>query len=49
MLFVHVEDIIEELVGEIEDEHDTVERIELKKDHNTYVFSRGSRFRTGNV
>ncbi len=34
-----VEDIIEELVGEIEDEHDTVERIELKKDHNTYVFS----------
>ena len=34
-----VEDIIEELVGEIEDEHDTVELIELKKDHNTYVFS----------
>jgi putative hemolysin len=34
-----VEDIIEELVGEIEDEHDTFERIELKKDHNTYVFS----------
>jgi len=34
-----VEDIIEELVGEIEDEHDTVELIEEKKDNNTYVFS----------
>ena len=34
-----VEDIIEELVGEIEDEHDTVELIEEKKDENTFIFS----------
>jgi CBS domain containing-hemolysin-like protein len=34
-----VEDIIEELVGEIEDEHDTVEMIEEQLSHNTYKFS----------
>ncbi|WP_179351418.1 hemolysin family protein [Winogradskyella vidalii] len=34
-----VEDIIEELVGEIEDEHDTVEMIEEQVDENTYRFS----------
>ena len=34
-----VEDVIEELVGEIEDEHDTVELIEQKTNENTYIFS----------
>ena len=34
-----VEDIVEELFGEIEDEHDTVDLIEEQKDELTYVFS----------
>lgn len=34
-----VEDVIEELVGEIEDEHDTFELIEEKINNHTYVFS----------
>lgn len=36
---ITVEDIVEELVGEIEDEHDTVELVEEKMDDNTYMFS----------
>lgn len=34
-----VEDIVEELFGEIEDEHDTLEMTEEKIDENTYRFS----------
>ncbi len=34
-----VEDIVEELFGEIEDEHDTVDLIEEKIDETTYKFS----------
>lgn len=34
-----VEDIIEELFGEIEDEHDTIEMVEEQLDENTYRFS----------
>jgi putative hemolysin len=34
-----VEDVIEELVGEIEDEHDTIELTEEKTNDNTYTFS----------
>ncbi|WP_027137204.1 hemolysin family protein [Gaetbulibacter saemankumensis] len=34
-----VEDIVEELFGEIEDEHDTVDLIEEKLDEDTYKFS----------
>ncbi len=34
-----VEDIVEELFGEIEDEHDTAVLIEERKDEGTYVFS----------
>ena len=34
-----VEDIVEELFGEIEDEHDTIDLIEEQKDEITFVFS----------
>ena len=34
-----VEDVIEELVGEIEDEHDSFELIEEKINNHTYIFS----------
>ena len=34
-----IEDIVEELFGEIEDEHDTVEYTEEQLDENTYLFS----------
>ncbi|MBP0905482.1 hemolysin family protein [Mariniflexile gromovii] len=34
-----VEDIVEELFGEIEDEHDTVDLIEEKKENGSYTFS----------
>ncbi|MEH6535157.1 MAG: hemolysin family protein [Psychroserpens sp.] len=34
-----IEDIVEELVGEIEDEHDNVELIEERIDENNYKFS----------
>src|SRR5690606_5877732 len=36
---ITVEDIVEELVGEIEDEHDTVALIEEKVDEHQYKFS----------
>ena len=36
---ITVEDIVEELVGEIEDEHDTMDFIEEKLKDNTYLFS----------
>ena len=34
-----VEDIVEELFGEIEDEHDSVDLIEEQKDSDNYIFS----------
>ena len=34
-----VEDVIEELVGEIEDEHDTMELVEEQINSNTFLFS----------
>src|SRR5690606_11679698 len=36
---ITVEDIVEELFGEIEDEHDTVDLIEEQLDETTYKFS----------
>jgi len=36
---ITVEDIIEELIGEIEDEHDTIELTEEKIDENNFIFS----------
>ena len=36
---IPVEDIVEELFGEIEDEHDTIAHIEKQLDENSYLFS----------
>lgn len=36
---ITVEDIVEELFGEIEDEHDTQQMVEEKVDENTFLFS----------
>jgi CBS domain containing-hemolysin-like protein len=36
---ITVEDIVEELVGEIEDEHDSIELLEEKIDENNYKLS----------
>ena len=36
---ITVEDIVEELVGEIEDEHDSIELLEERTDDNNYKFS----------
>jgi magnesium and cobalt exporter, CNNM family len=36
---ITVEDIVEELVGEIEDEHDSIELLEEQIDHKNYKFS----------
>jgi len=41
---VTLEDILEELVGDIWDEHDEVEEDYHKKDDNTYIFSGGTSF-----
>jgi CBS domain containing-hemolysin-like protein len=36
---VTIEDVLEEIVGDIEDEHDTIDLIEKKTGTNEYVFS----------
>jgi CBS domain containing-hemolysin-like protein len=36
---VTIEDVVEEIFGDIEDEHDTDQLLEEQIDHNTYVFS----------
>ena len=41
---ITVEDIIEELVGEIEDEHDTIELIEQKTNKNTFISMKPTKF-----